>query len=77
MDCQMPHVDGLTATRSIRDTEFRNAAERIPIIAMTANAMQGARDVCIDAGMDDYTAKPVRQQELLRLVELWTPNTHR
>lgn len=71
MDCQMPNVDGLTATRSIRDNESRNDAVRIPIIAMTANAMRDDRAICIDAGMDDYTAKPVKQQELLRLVEHW------
>jgi two-component system sensor histidine kinase/response regulator len=71
MDCQMPNVDGLTATRSIRDRESRNDAVRIPIIAMTANAMSEDRALCIDAGMDDYTAKPVKQQELLRLVEHW------
>jgi CheY-like chemotaxis protein len=67
----MPNVDGLTATRSIRNSELRNDAVRIPIIAMTGNAMSDDRALCIDAGMDDYTAKPVKQQELLRLVEHW------
>jgi CheY-like chemotaxis protein len=77
MDFQMPHVDGLTATRSIRETEFRNKAARIPIIAMTANAMKDDRALCLDAGMDDYTAKPVRHRELLRLIERWAPaRTH-
>ena len=73
MDCQMPNVDGLTATRSIRASETENDSERIPIIAMTANAMREDRDLCISAGMDDYTAKPVKQKELLRIVEHWKP----
>jgi CheY-like chemotaxis protein len=64
MDCQMPEMDGYEATRRIRGGQsgVRNPAVRI--IAMTANAMAGDREVCIEAGMDDYIAKPIRLDEL-------------
>ena len=73
MDCQMPEIDGLEATRLIRETETR--AQHIPIVAMTANAMEGDRDACIAAGMDDYAAKPVKIAELKALVERYTAGT--
>lgn len=66
MDCQMPVMDGFTATKAIRLTELK-----IPIIAMTANAMQGDREKCLDAGMDDYISKPLEAQDLVDLVEKW------
>ncbi len=62
MDVQMPVMDGLTATRLIRHEKI---APKTPIVAMTANAMQGDRDVCLEAGMDDYVAKPIEPEELL------------
>jgi len=74
MDCQMPVLDGFAATREIRDTE-RQAGEgrRLPIVALTANAMSGDRDLCIEAGMDDYIAKPVRVEDLARAIARWIP----
>jgi len=65
MDVQMPEMDGLTATRRIRETE-ENTRRHIPIIAMTARAMQGDREACLAAGMDGYIAKPVNREELER-----------
>lgn len=69
MDCQMPELDGFEATRLIRSGQTGESNRNLPIVAMTANAMVGDRERCIEAGMDDYIAKPVRKQDFVRMLE--------
>jgi CheY-like chemotaxis protein len=71
MDCQMPEMDGYEATRRIRERE--RGRRRIPVVAMTANAMVGDREKCLEAGMDDHIPKPVRKEALLRTLGRWLP----
>ncbi|WGZ95902.1 MAG: response regulator [Candidatus Thiothrix putei] len=72
MDINMPEMDGYTATRYIRKWEKEGIfKQHIPVIAMTANALKGDRERCLKMGMDDYLAKPVKQDELLKVVEQW------
>jgi CheY-like chemotaxis protein/anti-sigma regulatory factor (Ser/Thr protein kinase) len=68
MDCQMPEMDGYAATRAIRSTESQSDCHT-PIIALTASAMSGDREKCLDAGMDDYITKPILHEDLLAVVE--------
>jgi CheY-like chemotaxis protein len=76
MDVQMPEMDGLEASKAIRERQKNPSAPEpfkspIAIIAMTANAMQGDRDKCLAAGMDDYLAKPVRPEDIRSVLERW------
>lgn len=71
MDCQMPIMDGYTASRTRREQEARMALPRLPIIAMTANAMAGDREKCIEAGMDEYLSKPLDRHLLTSILSHW------
>jgi CheY-like chemotaxis protein/nitrogen-specific signal transduction histidine kinase/HPt (histidine-containing phosphotransfer) domain-containing protein len=71
MDCQMPQLDGYEATRQLRERE--GAGRRTPVLAMTANALAGDRERCIEAGMDGYLTKPIRPDELAAAVSEWLP----
>ena len=67
MDCQMPVMDGFKCTEEIRRRE--NGKKRTPIVAMTANAIKGVRDKCLESGMDDYITKPVNPDDLSRIIQ--------
>ncbi len=71
MDCQMPVMDGYTATRNWRKHEENHQLQPLPIVAMTANAMAGDRQKCLDAGMDDYLSKPVSREHLENTLRRW------
>lgn len=73
MDVQMPELDGFEATATIREQE-KTSGKRIPIIAMTAHAMKGDRERCLQSGMDGYVSKPIRPQQLFQAIEeVWSP----
>ncbi len=75
MDLQMPEMDGLEATRLIRAPQSTARNPKIPIIAMTANTMPGDQQICLDAGMNDYIAKPVNPNSLAAVLENWLPQS--
>jgi signal transduction histidine kinase/CheY-like chemotaxis protein/ligand-binding sensor domain-containing protein len=73
MDCQMPVVDGFEATKTIR---AQQSPFRIPIVAVTANALMGEREKCLAAGMDDYLVKPISREALYAVIQRWTKSAH-
>jgi len=73
MDCQMPVMDGLTATAKIREIEVTQAFKRTPIVAITANALSTDKHVCLKAGMDDYLAKPFKRSQVQGVLERFLP----
>jgi signal transduction histidine kinase/CheY-like chemotaxis protein len=73
MDCRMPTLDGLAATREIRVQEHALGLPRLPVIALTATSCEVSRDQCQEAGMDDFLGKPYTQEELLRVLQRWAP----
>jgi PAS domain S-box-containing protein len=74
MDIQMPEMDGLEATRIIRNPQSNILNHHVPVIAMTANAMRGDRERCLEAGMNDYVSKPMSPQALLEALNAWLPS---
>ncbi len=73
MDCHMPIMDGFEATQKIREREMANSSSKLPIIALTANAVVGDRENCIARGMDDYLSKPFTLEQLYKLLVEWLP----
>jgi CheY-like chemotaxis protein len=69
MDIQMPEMDGLEATRAIRENE-RLSGGHLPIVAMTAHAMKGDKEICLQTGMDSYISKPINSTELFSVLDL-------
>ncbi len=76
MDCMMPEMDGYEATRAIRSGEAGAEKRRIPIIALTANAMQGDREACLESGMSDFLTKPIDPEILVRSLKDWVGRSH-
>ena len=77
MDCQMPGMDGLTATHQWRERERLQGRHRVPIVALTGDSMHSARAACLHSGMDDYLSKPVSRQDLKATLLRWAPSSRR
>jgi two-component system, sensor histidine kinase and response regulator len=71
MDCQMPILDGYEATRIIRNETSSTINPKVPIVAMTAHAMKGAKEECMAAGMDDYISKPITPDTIAEMIRKW------
>lgn len=71
MDCQMPELDGYQATTMLRQKEQETGASRLPVIALTANAMVGDKEKCLKSGMDDYMSKPIKVEKLTTMLKKW------
>jgi two-component system sensor histidine kinase/response regulator len=76
MDCEMPEMDGYETTRRIREREGDGAGRRLPVVAMTAHALAGDREKCLEAGMDDYITKPLHVSALRKALETWAGEGH-
>jgi len=72
MDCQMPEMDGYTATSELRHREKEAGVAHVPVVALTANALAGDRERCLAAGMDDYISKPFRRDALAAVLARWS-----
>ncbi len=73
MDCNMPEMDGLTTTRRWRGKEARLQRPRVPVIGLTGDVYSGAREACLEAGMDDYLTKPASRADLGAVLARWAP----
>ncbi len=71
MDCHMPVMDGYVATRSLRESERMLSLKRTPVIALTANALEGDKEKCLEAGMDAHLAKPLMLEDLSKMLQIW------
>ena len=74
MDCQMPEMDGYDATRAMRTCDKGVNDPALPIIALTANALEGDREACLASGMTDFLPKPLKQETLYKLLQQYRPS---
>lgn len=75
MDCHLPEMDGLTTTRHWRNEEARLQLPRVPVIGLTGDVYAGAREACLEAGMDDYLTKPASRADIGAVLARWAPET--